>query len=896
MKRAAIAAGLILVILVAGVVAALLWFPAPLLRASLRAAGVEAVAFDKLQLGSNGVELTGLRLGASANQRLARLQIHYHPTDLLRGRIDRIDLEGLDLSGRIADGGIELDGWRTGSGTSGGAFDLAALPRPEQIVLRAAKIRLATPWGELEMPLSGEFRAAGSHAEFNLEVAGARFANDAGRLDADLDLRGQLALDGAITLRNVNTEGRLDITAEDFALADLADGIDGKTGITFRLSDGGFSAEIGRGEIKVASLAPKLAVLEEPLPAPWRIEVGEPVHLTGHLVDDGVTVRADVKLDLGTAGAARVGAALQATVELDDAGRFRRLSSSEATLSFSELDWPDVRLERGQIGITADGTPGRWQGAIDLDLAGDGQPTSDLSVRGANLRHSLAASFADDQLTLSARDTGALRLEQVTSGGHARAGPLVWRLEPGDQPLLVVSPAADGALHWQSILKAQSDAFDLTSGDGGDTRRARAEVPDLALSLSGDAGGLTDGHLNLAGARLNLPDYQLTLEGIATELGLAAHGLAPDQAIPLTIATISQGGKPSWFAPLALSGTLQPGAEQVAFEAEITRPADGVALTVRGHHDPIRGRGGAEIELAPLTFASGALQPGRLAPALAGLLNEVSGTLALNGAVSWGSGATLGADLSLLVDNLAFTAGPARFQQVDGVVHFDRLWPLTTPPGQQLAIGLLDLGLPLTSGLAAFQLQPDRRVAIEQLRWRFAGGTVRAEPFSVGSGTSDITVTLNAEQLDLGQLFALTRLDGLSGAGTIHGRLPVRISGSEAVIEGGELETDRPGWLRYRPAAAPGALQAGGENVSLLLQALENFHYEALRITLDGRTDADMAIGLHVRGANPELYGGYPIEFDLNLEGELANILRSGLASYQIPERIREQMQSFGRH
>jgi hypothetical protein len=154
-KRAAIAAGLILVILVAGVVAALLWFPAPLLRASLRAAGVEAVAFDKLQLGSNGVELTGLRLGASANQRLARLQIHYHPTDLLRGRIDRIDLEGLDLSGRIADGGIELDGWRTGSGTSGGAFDLAALPRPEQIVLRAAKIRLATPWGELEMPLSG---------------------------------------------------------------------------------------------------------------------------------------------------------------------------------------------------------------------------------------------------------------------------------------------------------------------------------------------------------------------------------------------------------------------------------------------------------------------------------------------------------------------------------------------------------------------------------------------------------------------------------------------------------------------------------------------------------------------------------------------------------------------
>ena len=229
------------------------------------------------------------------------------------------------------------------------------------------------------------------------------------------------------------------------------------------------------------------------------------------------------------------------------------------------------------------------------------------------------------------------------------------------------------------------------------------------------------------------------------------------------------------------------------------------------------------------------------------------------------------------------------------MIRVDQLWPLTTPPGQQLAIGLLDLGLPLTRGLIAFQLRPDQSLAVERLRWSFAGGTVSAAPFRVGSATSDMIVTLTAEGLDLAQLFALTKLDGLSGEGTIGGTLPVRISGSEAVIEGGELRADGPGWLRYRPAEAPAALQAGGENVGLLLQALENFRYEALRITLDGRTDAEMDIGLHVQGANPDLYDGYPIEFNLDLEGELANILRSGLASYQIPERIREQMQGFPR-
>ncbi len=115
------------------------------------------------------------------------------------------------------------------------------------------------------------------------------------------------------------------------------------------------------------------------------------------------------------------------------------------------------------------------------------------------------------------------------------------------------------------------------------------------------------------------------------------------------------------------------------------------------------------------------------------------------------------------------------------------------------------------------------------------------------------------------------------------------------MIEGGELEAAGPGWLRYRSDGVPAALQQGGENVGLLLQALENFRYEALRITLDGRTDAEMDIGLHVKGANPDLYDGYPIELNLDLEGELANILRSGLATYQIPERIRERMQGFRR-
>jgi Dicarboxylate transport len=272
----------------------------------------------------------------------------------------------------------------------------------------------------------------------------------------------------------------------------------------------------------------------------------------------------------------------------------------------------------------------------------------------------------------------------------------------------------------------------------------------------------------------------------------------------------------------------------------------------------------------------------------------VSGRMALDGSLHWGAGGGVRADLDLLAEDLAFSSGPARFAQVNGVIAFDRLAPLSTPPGQQLAIGLVDIGLPLTNGLLTFDLEPDELV-VEQLRWQFAEGRIRAAPFTIGSGEMQFSTILTAERLKLDEIFALAQLDGLTGEGTMHGTLPITVAGSEAVIDNGELVSDRPGWVRYRPDEAPAALQAGGANVNLLLQALENFRYEELRLTIDGRTDGEMDVGLHIAGANPDLYDGYPIEFNLNLEGALADVLRSGLAGYQIPERIRERMQGFGR-
>jgi hypothetical protein len=452
----------------------------------------------------------------------------------------------------------------------------------------------------------------------------------------------------------------------------------------------------------------------------------------------------------------------------------------------------------------------------------------------------------------------------------------------------------DGAVTWQQRVTATLPQFEVVATTGETPLRFRAEAEQVLVELAGGRAGLDTGRVVLSGGALRAPAHEIRAAGIAAEVGLSAGGLDPGAPIPVSIASLVHEGKPPWFAPLRLDGSVQPQRDRIAFDLALGLTAGDVKMRVHGRHDLASAAGRAEIRLPPVQFAPGRLQPVALAPALADVVRDVSGRLALDGALSWGAGGGVRADLDLLVEDLAFSSGPARFAQVNGVIAFDRLAPLSTPPGQQLAVGLVDIGLPLSNGLLTFDLEPGQLI-VEQLRWQFAEGRIRAAPFTIGSGGIRFSTTLTAERLKLDEIFALAQLEGLTGEGTMHGTLPITVAGAEAVIDNGQLVSDRPGWVRYRPDQAPAALQAGGENVNLLLQALENFRYKELRLTIDGRTDGDMDVGLHIAGANPDLYDGYPIEFNLNLEGALADVLRAGLAGYQIPDRIRERMQGFGR-
>jgi hypothetical protein len=877
-----------LLLLVGAVVA---WQPTGLLRALLWVAGHDEITVEEFRVSLNGIDLTGLRIGGGADHRIRRLRVDYRISELLRGRIQQVSLEGVMLRGRIDQDGLRLHGLDAMTAGDDEPTELPVLPIPDRISATDVRIELATPLGLLIVPLEAELQPEQDRAVFALRAEGAELAAPAGELRADLRIGGEMPLDPQAIAGATTASGRLELRAEGLSVPEVASGIDGTGEIAFVLERGQLDASLSGTRLEVASIAPEWDNVTALLPAPWQVDLAGPAGISASFRDQEILLKGSGDLALTTEGP-HLRAALTATVDLDSDRRLRELVVPDAEIDVRDLRWADLRLERASIRTEGAGSLEEWQGTLDLDLAGAGAPWPGLMLEGGTARAGLDVRFGANRLDLIPREQGAAEVGALSWGDDVRVDGLEVQVQPGSTPLLSAK-VGNGAIEWQHHLNAILPAFEVSVTAGEVPVRLAAEAEALQLELASGADGLGSGRVVLSGGAVQWPAYQLRASGIGAEAQLAGGGLDPGRPLPISVAAIVHEGAPAWFAPLSLQGSLRPEGDQITFEATVGPGTGVVAMHVRGRHDLASAEGQAQLDLSPVDLAPGQVQPGQLSPWLGDMVQDVSGRLALDGTVGWGTG-DLRADLALLVEGLAFGSGPARFEQVNGVIALDRLAPPSTPPGQQLAVGLVNIGLPLTNGLLTFDLEPGR-LLVEQLRWQFAEGRIRAAPFTIGSEGMQFSTTLTAERLHLNQIFALAQLDGLTGEGTMHGTLPITVSGSEATITGGELVSDRPGWVRYRPDEAPAALQAGGENVNLLLQALENFRYETLRLTIDGRTDGDMDVRLHIAGANPDLYGGHPIEFNLNLEGALADVVRAGLTGYQIPERIRERMQGFGR-
>jgi hypothetical protein len=433
----------------------------------------------------------------------------------------------------------------------------------------------------------------------------------------------------------------------------------------------------------------------------------------------------------------------------------------------------------------------------------------------------------------------------------------------------------------------------LRLGDAGPAGGQGVERVRVDYSPAGLRSGRLD-RVTVSGARLGLrlgpAGIELAGRQRADEVPPESRGPAGELALPLTELILED---------VVLTLATPVGDATVPLSGRLEQPQPG---RFEGHLDLRLAPDGprAQVDLQALAAPSGLTADLDARADLAGVLaiaatpHVLAGEARLRAQLTRGVGG-FGGNAELRLAGGSLTGPTFAAREVSARVHVSSLRPLATPPGQWVSVGTLELGVPLRDGVAAFQIGRGGSLVLEQAEFHWAGGRLRLLPVTLVMGQSRRALTVEATGIGLDQVLALFEVEGLEASGTVDGRIPVTLEGEEVRVEGGRLVAAGAGRIRYDPAEPPAFLAASGDSgTAVLREALRNFHYDELALTMDGVFGQESVVGLKVRGHNPDFQGGRAVSLNVRLSGALDRILQSGVRSYRIPDSVREQIQQYG--
>ena len=260
-------------------------------------------------------------------------------------------------------------------------------------------------------------------------------------------------------------------------------------------------------------------------------------------------------------------------------------------------------------------------------------------------------------------------------------------------------------------------------------------------------------------------------------------------------------------------------------------------------------------------------------------------------------GALQNSHASILLEQMDAMIADQAISGINGVITIESLSPLNIK-NQRLGINTIHIGLPLTQGVTEFSVDGAKeKLTIHRSDWVLAEGKLTAEPFDYyfNDTSANTLIKLKADNLNLAKISELANMDGLKASGYVNGSIPILIRPNKTFeIKDAKLSAAQKGSLQYDPLNPPDFLKDQTQTQIVDLKtALKNFEYDVLEMSIDSLPDDKQKIHLKLAGRNPDFYDGYPVNLNLNLEGDLENVIQSSVKTFSLDSAIQKQIEDY---
>ncbi|MBA6329242.1 YdbH domain-containing protein [Colwellia sp. MB02u-6] len=221
---------------------------------------------------------------------------------------------------------------------------------------------------------------------------------------------------------------------------------------------------------------------------------------------------------------------------------------------------------------------------------------------------------------------------------------------------------------------------------------------------------------------------------------------------------------------------------------------------------------------------------------------------------------------------------------------------LTTPDDvskerkENLTIALIDIPTPISklSVNTRLSYEKDFTISATKVKGDILGGSF-AIPKIQWPLKHGHSVDVQLTSIDLEQVLALDKKQGIVVTGNISGQLPISYDGEKYTMGKGELHNVTNGLIQVINNPAVAELKANNSQLKLAFDALQNLHYHQLSSDISMADDGYMLLKTVIKGQNPDIDND--VNLNLNLNYDLLGLLESMSITKKFEERIIKDLQ-----
>lgn len=187
---------------------------------------------------------------------------------------------------------------------------------------------------------------------------------------------------------------------------------------------------------------------------------------------------------------------------------------------------------------------------------------------------------------------------------------------------------------------------------------------------------------------------------------------------------------------------------------------------------------------------------------------------------------------------------------------------------------------------ATFTVTP-KTILLENAKMQWQGAKLSADEIVYWLQEKKPTlVPLKMQDMPLSTLLGLATGGKATGTGTVSGAADILVYPDGKLVLGeGKFSAGKNGIIQVSPDALPGEQT----QMQMARQALGNFHYNDLSITLEPHHDGTVTIHLNMGGNNPDAFDGKPVKLGVNLSGDVIELLQQIILPLADPSKYLEK-------